>query len=225
MGYRGGSGMRAAWGVGTVNAGALHLALGRTPDPYIRPADQGTARHRELYWRLYLKTDPGWIGGGGYKLSRAQILATSKWAQAMIAPVWSGAGSTARRFLQIDPFSGTDPAGNLRTTKYGDDANLRALGLAQSNTAIFDPDRLGRWACIEARVRLNDPGQANGVFELWIDNQLEASRGGLNWVGGYSQYGLNTVFLENYWNNGSPAAQARVLDQLIVSVARIGCLP
>lgn len=224
VGFRGGWAMRANWSAGTVAAGALHLALGRTPQPYIRPVDSSTTTHRELFWRLYLRTEPGWVGGGGYKLSRVQILATPQWAQAMIAPVWSGAGA-ARQHLMIDPFSGTDVSGTLRTTSYGDGANLRPLGAVQSQTALFAPGEVGKWLCVEARVRLNDPGRTNGVFDLWVNGRQEATRSGLNWIGSYPHYGLNAVFVENYWNGGSPQAQARVIDQFIVSTARIGCLP
>ncbi|MBT8405076.1 MAG: hypothetical protein KJP18_14530, partial [Gemmatimonadetes bacterium] len=81
----------------------------------------------------------------------------------------------------------------------------------------------GSWYCVEARVRLNDAGQTNGVFQLWIDDVLEAERTGLNWVGAYSAYGLNAVYLENYWNSGSPVAQERYLDNFVVSTQRIGC--
>ncbi len=35
---------------------------------------------------------------------------------------------------------------------------------------------------MEAHVHLNDPGQANGVQEFWINGKLEARRTGLNFV-------------------------------------------
>ena len=72
-------------------------------------------------------------------------------------------------------------------------------------------------------MRLNDAGQSNGTFELWIDGSLDAQRTGLNWVGSYSAYGINALFLENYWNAGSPVAQDRFMDRLVVSTQRIGC--
>ena len=66
-------------------------------------------------------------------------------------------------------------------------------------------------------------GQSDGVFELWIDGVLEASRTGLNWLGSYSAYGLNAIFLESYWNAGSPVAQERYFDDFVVSETRVGC--
>ena len=223
VGVNGSSGMRAHFAAGQVNAGSLHLAFGRTPNSYIRPVDAGTSNYREIYWRVYVRNQAGWQGGGGDKLSRAQSLASSNWAQAMAAHVWSGGQSSNSSYLLIDPASGTDSAGTLVTTTYNDFANLRWLGAAQSATPIFDAAHVGQWYCVEAHVRLNDAGQANGTFDLWINGNAEASRSGLNWVGSFSDYGINSVYLENYWNNGSPVAQDRFMDNFVVSTTRIGC--
>jgi hypothetical protein len=125
--------------------------------------------------------------------------------------------------LMLDPASGTDEQGNLQTTQYNDFAHLRWLGAAQGATPLFDAEHVGTWYCVEAHVRLNDAGQSNGVFEFWIDGNLEASRTGLNWVGGYADYGINAILFENFWNSGSPQAQERYFDNIVVSTARIGC--
>ena len=91
VGYGGSTGMRARFSrAGQVQAGSLKLALGKTPSPYFRPVDAGTARYREIYWRHFVKLQAGWIGAGGNKLSRAQVLVNREWSQAMMAHVWSG---------------------------------------------------------------------------------------------------------------------------------------
>ncbi len=221
VGTSGSSGMRARWSQGQVNAGNLKLALGRTPSSYMRAADNGTSNYRELYWRIYLRNQSGWIGGGADKLSRATILANSNWAQAMIAHVWSGGSGNS--YLMLDPASGTDLSGSLKTTTYNDSPNLRWLGSAQSQMALFSSSNVGQWHCVESHVRLNTAGLSDGTFELWIDGSLQAQRTGLNWVGSYNGYGLNAVFLENYWNGGSPVAQERYLDDFVVSTQPIGC--
>jgi hypothetical protein len=224
VGTGGSWGMRASWTrPGQVGAGALHLAFGRTPDPHIRPVDGGDSTYREVYWRVYLRHQPGWIGGGGNKLSRAIVLATPVWAEAVLAAVWSGSRPRDRDLLMIDPASGTDAAGVLRTAKYNDFPNLRWLGPRPGRTPIFATGWVGRWYCIEAHVRLNSRGRSDGVFRLWIDGRLEAERSDLNWVGTYDDYGVNAVFLENYWNQGAPRAQERYFDRFVVSTAPIGC--
>jgi len=224
VGFGGSYGMRARWSVvGQVSAGSLHLAMGLTPQAYLRPVDAGTAKYRDVYWRVYVRNDSSWTGGGGDKMSRVQILANTSWAQAMIAPMWSGGSPATSAYLVLDPVSGTDEQGNLRAQSYGDNANLRFLGAVQGATPLFAPSHVGRWYCLEAHVRLNDPGQANGVFDLWIDGAAEARRTGLNWIGSYGEYGINTMFLENYWNNGAPRPQSRSFDRLVVSTQPIGC--
>jgi hypothetical protein len=37
-----------------------------------------------------VKLESGWVGAGGNKLSRTQVIVNSDWAQAMMAHVWSG---------------------------------------------------------------------------------------------------------------------------------------
>jgi hypothetical protein len=222
VGHGNSYGMKVRYDSATVNAGSLKIAFGARPSSYFRPVDAGTAKYREIFWRVYLRTQAGWTGGGGYKLSRATIFANSSWAQAMIAHNWSG--SSSKDLLAIDPASGTDTAGVLKTTKYNDMANLRWLGAARSVTPIFDAAHVGQWYCIEVHARVNDAGVANGVQEMWINDVLEARRANMNWIGRYSAYGINAVFLENYWNApGSPKRQERYLDRFVVSTQRIGC--
>ena len=203
------------------SSGNLKLAFGRTPSSTFRPVDAGTANYREIYWRHYLLTPSAWTGGAGDKLSRAMILAGGDWSQAMIAHVWGA--SNGSEYLLIDPASGTDEAGTLRTSGYNDFANLRWLGNRRASMPTFSDAARGTWHCIEARVRLNDAGASNGVFQLWIDGVLAAGRTDLNWVGSYSAYGINAVFFENYWNAGSPVVQDRFFDNIVVSTQPIGC--
>ena len=62
----------------------------------------------------------------------------------------------------------------------------------------------------------------NESFELWVDGRLEASRTNLDWQGTWSQYAINAVFLENYWNEGSVKRQARWFDDFVISTRPIG---
>ncbi|MBI4502574.1 MAG: Ig-like domain-containing protein [Gemmatimonadetes bacterium] len=225
VGYAGSVGMRAHWDIGQQSAGSLHLAMGKEPLSYFRPVDAGTANYREIYWRMYVKNQAGWIGGGGDKLTRAFVFANGNWAQAAIAHVWSGiSAGPDGNYLLIDPASGTDAAGNLLTTGYNDFAHLTWLGQGHGLTPIFDAAHVGQWYCVEAHAKLNTAGSSDGVFELWINSSLETQRSGLNFLGSFSDYGLNAVYFENYWNAGSVASQDRYFDNIVVSTARVGCL-
>jgi hypothetical protein len=114
----------------------------------------------------------------------------------------------------------------FRTLSWNADdfAHMRWLGSNASATALFAAPVLGTWTCIEAHAKLNTAGQADGVFELFFNGTLQASRHGMNWVGNYSEFGFNTVMVENYWNEGSVQKQSRFIDNLVVSTKRIGCL-
>jgi len=225
VGLGGSFGMRARWdAVGQVAAGALHLAMGKTPQRYLRPVDAGTATYRDVFWRVYVRLQPGWRGGGADKLSRALSLAASDWAEAAAAHVWSGtAPGPDQDYLTLDPASGTDSTGVLRTARYNDWGHMRWLGQVRGATPLYADSAAGRWRCVEAHVRLNDPGRSNGVFELWVDTTLDVQKAGLNWVGGFDAYGINAVFLENYWNAGAAQPEERYFDNFIVSEQRIGC--
>jgi hypothetical protein len=222
VGLNGSMGMRARFTAGQVAAGSLHLAFGRTPAPYFQPVDEGTRDYREIYWRVWVRTDPGWTGGGGYKLSRATVFADRSWSQAMIAHVWAGQGARSE-YLVLDPATGTDARGIVRTQKYNDFDRLRFTGSRKGATPVFSRERAGRWQCVEAGVVLNDPGQANGRFVLWVDGVEDARIERINWLGSYSAFGVNAVMLENYWNGGAPTEQSRYFDNFVVSTARIGC--
>lgn len=224
VGVGGSSGMRARFAAGQVSAGSLKLAFGRTPQSYFRPVDTGTQNYRDIYWRVWVRNEPDWTGGGGNKLSRATIFSSSStWAQAMIGHVWTATTGPGWNYLAQDPASGTDSQGNVVTTKYNDFANLRWLGATQGSTPLFTGSSIGQWQCVEARVRLNDAGSANGVFEVWVNGQLDSRKTNLDWIGKYSDYGINAVMLENYWNGGSPKSQERYMDNFVVSTRRIGC--
>ena len=221
-GVAGSYGMRAVYTPGAPDAGNLKLAFGRNPDPgYVRPVDGGTADYRDIYWRVYVKNQAGWTGGGA-ALASAMVLATPSWAQAAVGNVWTE--TTDDNYLTLDPVRGTDSNGQLVTTQYNDFANFTWLGSARGTTPLFDGAHVGQWYCVEAHMKLNDASQANGVLEFWVDGTLDAQRSGLDFAGSYDAFGINALLLENYWDSpGAPATEERYYDNLVVGTQRIGC--
>ena len=171
----------------------------------------------DIYWRFYVKHQAGWQGGGPAKLSRATSIAGPRWSQAMIAHVWSSGES-----LTLDPASGIKDD-QLVTTRYNDFANLRWMGNKPvSKFKIHATSESGRWVCVEARAKLNTPGKKDGENQLWIDGKLEAERVNLDWRGRFDRKGINAVFLEAYWNDGSPVDQSRWIDHFVIATEPIG---
>ncbi len=183
------------------------------PSKTVRRAETFT----DVYWRIYVKHEYGWTGGGPAKLSRATSLVPPGWRQAMIAHVWSSGEA-----LTLDPASGVRD-GRVVTTKYNDFGNLRWLGNKPvSQFKLHSKQESGRWVCVEARAKLNTPGHRDGLNQLWIDGRLESERRNLDWRGSYREHGINAVFLEAYWNRGSPVDQCRWIDNFVISTASIG---
>lgn len=218
--------MSALWQTGDVSAGSLKLGFGRNPIAYMNEAIRDDQDFKEIYYRHFLKMQNGWQGNP-YKLSRATVFNQSAvWSQAMIAHVWQeGSGSNIGEGLSLDPASCVGGATNedVLCQTYNDFSHLQWLGYVASQTKIYAPQYADQWFCIETRVKLNDEGESNGELELWINEQLEISITNLDFVGNYNDYGINAVFLENYWNNGSPQQQERYIDNFVVSTSPIGC--
>lgn len=226
VGRGGGKGMRAIFEEGEVSAGNIKLAFGRHEIESI--ADQSVMNDRnfnEIYWQIDLCHEADWSGGGGHKFVRTTTLLEG-WAQGHIAHIWS-MGGDEHHYLGQDPASGIDEEGKLVTTRYNDFENLRWLGSNRGSTPLFNSDSVGKWYRIEGHVKLNTPGKSDGVFEFWIDGELQGRRDNFNWHSTWNEdpenYGINAIFVENYWNNpGSVQRQERYFDNLVVSTKRIG---
>lgn len=221
------AGMRVKWQKGEVEAGGLQKSIGRSPDPYMKKAAFPEKDFNEIYWRIDIKHEAGWQGGGGDKLSRATVIAGRKWQQGMIAHIWSGGRNHSSNHLVMDPATGISEDGKLVTERYNDFRNLRWLGNKSGPTDIFSPDKTGVWYCIVAHAKLNTPGKADGVFEFWVNDTLQAARYDLNWHADWNNdpgsYMINAVFFENYWNNGSVKDQERYFDNIVISTKPIPC--
>ena len=87
----------------------------------------------------------------------------------------------------------------------------------------------GRWHCIEGRVRMNTPGQNDGLLRGWLDGDLKLSRNDIQ----YRRSGETDIGVRHMWHNvcfgGSwptPNPLSLEYDQVVVSTSgKVGCLP
>jgi hypothetical protein len=255
IGLGGSQGMRAEFreadGEQYTN-GSLHTFFGALPPgaSAFKPVAAKDEYLTEVYARFYFKCDEKWDFGGADKLCRMTSMQGSNYSQSMIAHIWStghrdpGARTTGH-YLGLDPAMGIDVSnGNARslregganhpptnskliTTRYNDFENLSWRGATRIPIPFFDAEHVGRWYCIEMRVKLNTPGQSNGIFEVWVDDALQVSLTDINWIGSCEVgpgklYGINAFYLENFCNNGVKGTQVRYFDNLVISRKKIG---
>lgn len=215
FGHRGKS-LRMHYPRGSQGIGGRKVFFGDSPTNRAAVV-RGKETFDDVYWRIYVKHPFSWTGGGPAKLSRATSLVPPGWRQAMIAHVWSSGEA-----LTLDPATGVRD-GRVITTKYNDFDNLRWLGnRPASSFKLHGSDGMGWWVVVEARTKLNTPGKSDGLMQLWMDGRLEAERQELDWRGTFTDRGINAVFLEAYWNQGSPIDQSRWIDNFVISTEPIG---
>ncbi len=213
--------MRATYHGGEPGAGWLSVAFGRNPIVYGRqPAVAGESDFQAIYWRLRVRTEQGWPDVGPGALAEVTSFAAKDWGQAMVAR------------LRSHPDEGTTLFGEAVTCVEGDTvacsglddpSGLRELTPLEGDFPLFSAAESGIWHCVEGHVALNTPGVTDGVFEFWVDEQLQGSRTDVDWRGGWSDYALNLFTLRNFWPGGAPKDLIRDIDDLVLSTERVGC--
>lgn len=222
-GFNGSWGMVCSYQSGVDENGNLKLGIGRMPSGGgLSSAASDTLDFRELYVWMRIKCDADYLVNGTQKMLRMMVIHDNLWSEACAAHIWTDGSAADDGLLLLDPASGTDAAGAMVASGYNDVADFRWLGTTPTSTNIFIGAERGEWHTIEVRMKLNTAGQSDGILSIWIDDVLEANLTDLNWVGAYSDYGINAIFFENYVNNTAPAAQDIVIDEIKVSTVRVG---
>ena len=102
---------------------------------------------------------------------------------------------------------------------------------------------LGRWIQVEVHIKLNTPGQSDGVFEQWLDGILISRHLNLN-IRGLSTQGIESFALSGYWNCWNSTEQTdncrindishpdmhRYIDRIVIAdgdvmIGPLGALP
>lgn len=211
--------MKAHYREGVEGAGFMSVSFGNNPiNTADRPGYRDGDKFDEVYWRFRVKMQAGWPDAGPYNLSRISAFAQSDWGEAMVASLASNDADVNLRA------SAASCVQNNEVECAGIDGDaLVPLGTLSGSTAVFSSARAGQWQCVEAHVKLNTPGEADGMFEFWVDGELEAGRTGMDWRGTWEAFGLNLLSIENFWVGGAPADLDRWFDDIVISTDPIGC--
>jgi hypothetical protein len=212
--------MKAHYREGVEGAGFMSVSFGANPiNIEGRPGHASDDTFDEVYWRFRIRMQDGWPDAGPHNLTRISAFAQSNWGQAMVAS-FSSKGDDVQ--LEASAASCVQQ-GEVACAGIDDAQSLEPLGTLVGDTPVFSSGRGGQWQCIEAHVRLNTPGEIDGVFEMWVDGKLEGSSEGVDWRGSWSEFGLNLLSIENLWVGGAPADLDRWFDDLVISTQPIGC--
>jgi len=202
---------------GQEDSGSIKLSLGATP---VSPKRYTNQSFNELYWRFYMKVQSNWLGNP-QKVTRGIVFSGSNWSEAAIGHLWEDNADSLG--LGLDPASGV-VGSTVVTTKYNDFDHLKWLGKHNGAFQVYAPANANKWTCIEVHMKLNTPGQSDGVMAFSVNGQQQAQATALNFRGSYTTYGINAIFLEGWINGGiSPQVQNRWFDNFVVSTQPIGC--
>jgi hypothetical protein len=184
------------------------------------PATQSPdARVDEVWARYWLRTQDGWPGRHIGDIGELLVLNASNWAIA------SDLNIQGLPDLRLRPYGWRciDDSGTLLCNGQNDWAGtLQSFWNGTSEDEFFDAGHAGQWLCIEAHMRLNDPGQSNGAAEVYIDGELQVSGSNLNWRGTWDAYGINGVRFTAYATPPQDPLDFHI-DDVVVATERVGC--
>lgn len=85
----------------------------------------------------------------------------------------------------------------------------------------------GAWNKIKFRLKLNSLGAADGIFQLWVNDELKCDYSNMNFRGTYSDYGWNHLMMSMHASPSHPQSQwiSRDNISLISGAGDTGGLP
>lgn len=197
-------------------SGMADIRFGAGPDGGM--IHDPTGDFREVWVRFYLRTDQAWPDAGIAEAVEVMSVIGGNRAIAVDATIYSPTQAEAQALAWSCVHDS-----ELLCSGQGDWSNpnleVRESGLGTS--ALYGEAAAGQWQCHEIHVRLDDPGMANGMFEVSVDGQLEVSLAGIEFVDAWDGAGINTARFASFWN--APAVIDHHIDDVIVATAAIGC--
>jgi hypothetical protein len=176
----------------------------------VLPAGQG-AHFQDMYlqWKVYyapgfdFSTDPKQLIIGTQDDRRHDNVCCNPWVS---------------HYVTITTYNGAFQAeGNNKRAPSGQWLDLGPNMNGYSTGSNPFRVQTGRWYTIEVRRRLNDAGQSNGIFEMWIDGLQITRRTGLElrvpWngtVGANYAFGTNFAMISDWLDGSSASAEQSI---------------
>ena len=186
---------------------------------------QGKPEPDELYFRYYLRIARDWLKNpdSGKLPGFGGTYGKAGWG----GRGWDGQQGWSARGSYVKPVQPGHPAhGRLMLASYvyhsqsaGDYGDIWAWP-GSSGAAFIEPDK---WVCVEQFVRLNTPGQSDGILRAWVDGRPVFERRGLR-LRDRAHIRVESVWMDVYAGGRAPAVTDMTLyiDRVVVASSYIG---
>ena len=85
------------------------------------------------------------------------------------------------------------------------------------NMGETHPIKLGAWTRLKFRLKLNTPGKYDGIFQLWIDDDLKCNYININFRGSYQKFGWNHLMMSFLGSPSKSASQWVSRDNILLT--------
>lgn len=188
------------------------------------PASANTAepdtQFDEVWTRFRFRADEGWpVQGPGDLLSIDGVAENGGWGATFKARVSAGqAESSIRNGAFTCLFGGSHPCMGAN-----DWDHLSYLGGELGEVPVFAESVAEQWHCAVLHARLNTAGNSNGLLEVAVDGQSDASLPGLDFRGSRSDLGFNMLSIAAFLEAPLQDDHRRYIDDVVVSTEALDC--
>lgn len=189
-----------------------------------RFADNGQAEPDELYYRYFLRFPDGFDNYGTGKLPGPAGLYSSSGFN-KVKPSAANPGWSARMTFAtpLDDRDATHTQIGFYVYHLDQPTSSGEFFLWDENTGAIDH---GAWHCVEGRVKMNTPGQPDGILEGWVDEQLAFHESDFKFrTSSQSNINVKSFWFDVFFGGADPAPGSLSMDfdSLVLSPERVGC--
>lgn len=196
--------------------GWVTLRYGDGPDaPAVRSPE---GRYDEVWARWRIRLNDEWPGTAAGDIGELISMNATNWGIAADLNIQVDGQTRIHPYAWTCIFNGEQACDGQND--WGGALDL--LWNSAGDNQLFGSDAAGEWICVEAHMRLNDVGEANGETTLWVDGGQEFTRDGIDWRGTWDDFGLNAIRFTNF-ASPPPGPQSFFIDDVVVGTERVGC--